>query len=230
MPRMLQPALACDTTPPSTVPRPLALWGLWLAAILAIGPFIVRRIVLIGDDDYAHWMAVDTLARCTSLIGVALGFRTGLLQRAQPRADWPRSLRIFLLLLAAEYVEQTIGAPVLQHYFRFAETTAWPPIPDFSLRMADLSAGLLFAVLVEEVVFRKFLFALVERWTARQVPVIAISATTFALIHFTSGVVDTMLNALVHGIFLGLAYAATRRLSICVASHYLVDFLIFAGR
>ena len=74
---MRQPNLTYDTMPPpfaATHPsHPLSLWGLWLAVILAIGPFIVRRIILLGDDNYAHWLAIDYSARCISLIGVIVG-------------------------------------------------------------------------------------------------------------------------------------------------------------
>ena len=80
---MLQPNFACDTRPPPSAAaqqsHPLSLWGLWLAVILAIGPFIVRRIILLGDDNYVHWLEIDYPARCISLIGVILGFRSGLL-------------------------------------------------------------------------------------------------------------------------------------------------------
>jgi membrane protease YdiL (CAAX protease family) len=231
---MRQPNFTCDTTAsPSAAahpPHPLALWCLWLAVILAIAPFIVRRIILLGDDNYLHWMAIDYLARCISLIGVIIGFRSGLLHSPHPRTGWLRSLVVFLLLFAAEYAEQRFGYPRVEHYFRFLETSSWPPILDPALQVADLSFGLLFAVFVEEAVFRKFLFAVIERWLPQQLPVIIISSAVFALVHFTSGVVDTMLNALVNGIFLGMAYWTTRRLSICVASHYLIDFLIFSSR
>jgi len=228
---MRQPNLACDTMPVSSAAahrsHPFSLWGLWLAIFLAIAPFIVRRVILLGDDNYLHWMAIDYLARCISLIGVIVGFRSGLLQSPYPRTGWLGSLAVFWMLFAAEYAEQIFGCPVLEHYFRFLETSSWPPIPDPTLRVADLSFGLLFAVFVEEVVFRKFLFAVIERWLPQRLPVIIISSAAFALVHFTSGVVDTMVNAFVSGIFLGVAYWTTRRLSICVASHYLIDFLIF---
>jgi membrane protease YdiL (CAAX protease family) len=228
---MLQPILACDTVlPSSAAPRqshPLSMWGLWLAVILAVGPFIVRRIILLGDDDYVHWMAIDYLARSISLIGVILGFRSGHLQPVHALTDWPRSLLVFLLLLVAELAEQAFGCPVLEHYFRFMETSSWPPIPDLTVRVADLSIGLLFAVFVEELVFRKFMFAVIELWFPQRLMVIILSAAVFAFIHFTSGVVDTMVNAFVHGIFFGIAYWTTRRLSVCVASHYLIDLLIF---
>ena len=110
---MRQPNLTCDTMPPpsaATHPsHPLSLRGLWLAVILAVGPFIVRRIILLGDDNYLHWMAIDYLARCISLIGVILGFYSGLLQSPHPRTGWLSSLLVFLLLFAAEYAEQAFG-------------------------------------------------------------------------------------------------------------------------
>jgi len=165
---MAQPTLAGDTLllPPATGGRshPSSQRTLWLAVVLAIAPFIVRRIILLGDDNYAHWMAIDYAARCISLLGAIVGLRSSLLQETHQQAGWPRSLQVFLLLFAAEYVQQAFGAPLLAQHFRFAETSAWPPIPDPTLRAADLWLGLLFAVFVEEFVFRKFLFAVIERW------------------------------------------------------------------
>ena len=231
---MARPTLAVDTLllPPTIVGRahPSSTRTLLLAVALTIAPFIVRRIILLGDDNYAHWMAIDYVARCISLLGAIFGLRSGLLRDTPRPAAWPRSIKVFLLLFAAEYAQQAFGAPLLAQQFRFANTLAWPTIPDPTLRAADLWLGLLFAVFVEEIVFRKLLFAVIQLWRPRPMPIILISTFAFALVHFTSGVIDTMLNAFVHGIFLGVAYWMTRRLSVCVAAHYLVDFMIFCGQ
>ena len=224
--------------PASPVALPLAIdksypssrWSLWLAIILAIGPFIVRRIVLLGDDNFAHWLAIDYLARCISLTGVIFAFRSGLVSSEHTPASWRRSLQVMFLLVVAECAEQVFGYPLLRQHFHFMETTSWPAIPDPVLRLSDLSVGLLFDVYVEEMVFRRFLFSVIETRLPQFFPVVFISAAIFGLVHFTSSVADTMLNAFIHGLFLGIAYWTTRRLSICVASHYLVDLLIFIGR
>lgn len=230
---LLQAAGAGDFAPwPSaTAGRSVASaeWILWLAVALAIGPFVARRLILLGDVNYIHWLVVDNLARCISLVGVALGFRSGLLSDSHPRADWRTSYWIFLLLFAAENAEQMFGDPLWRHYLRFTQLSPWPPVLDPTLRILDLLAGLLLVALSEELVFRRFLFAVIERWFTGKVPVIMISATVFALVHFTSGVVDTMANALVHGIFLGIAFWATRRIAICVVSHYLIDLYVGIG-
>ncbi len=134
-----------------------------------------------------------------------------------------------MLLFVAENAEQMFGDPLLRHYLRFMQLSPWPPVPDPTLRVLDLSAGLLLVAFSEELVFRRLLFAVIERRFTGKVPVIIISSTVFALVHFTSGVVDTMVNAFVHGIFLGAAFWATRRVAICVVSHYLIDLYVGIG-
>lgn len=54
-----------------------------------------------------------------------------------------------------------------------------------------------------------------------------ISSIAFSLIHLTSGVAD-VLNALLHGMLLGIAFWTTRRLSVCVGAHYLTDLYVFS--
>jgi len=101
-------------------------------------------------------------------------------------------------------------------------------IPDAHVRVADLLLGLFLVALSEELVFRRFLFAIIERWSQKGLVVILISSTIFALVHFTSGVADT-LNAFVHGVLLGSAFWKARRISVCIAAHYLIDLWIFAA-
>lgn len=230
---MLQMAGAGDFAPwPSAAAGGSAFsvaWIVWLAVVLAIGPFVARRLILLGDLNYVHWLIVDNIARCISLVGVVLGFRSGLLAHPPPPANWRASYWVFLLLFAAENAEQMFGDPLLRHYLRFMQLSPWPPVLDPTLRIVDLSAGLLLVAVSEELVFRRFLFAVIERWFTKKLPIIMISSTVFALVHFTSGIVDTMVNALVHGIFLGIAFWATRRVAICVVSHYLIDLYVGIG-
>jgi membrane protease YdiL (CAAX protease family) len=134
-----------------------------------------------------------------------------------------------LLLFVAENAEQMFGDPLLRHYLRFMQLSPWPPVHDPTLQILDLSAGLLLVALSEGLVFRRFLFAVIERRVTEKVPVIILSSAAFALVQFTSGVVDTMVNAFVHAIFLGTAFRATRRVAICVVSHYLIDLYVGIG-
>ena len=202
-------------------------WIASLAVALALGPFIAKRFILSGEHGYVTWLVVDYTARCISLVGVVLGFRSGLLVRSSPRVGVVTSLVVLLILVAAELAQQLAVYPVLHDYFRILELSSTPVIPDARVRVADLLFGLFLVALSEELVFRRFLFAIIEQWSQKGLVVILISSTIFALIHFTSGVADT-LNAFVHGVLLGGAFWKTRRVSVCIASHYLVDLWIFA--
>src|SRR5258708_2197626 len=90
-------------------------WVAWLAIILAVGPFVIKRIILLGDyEDYVVWLTVDYLARCVSLLGVMLGFRSGLIERLEFRAGWFVSGVVLAGLLFTELAEQTFIYPILR--------------------------------------------------------------------------------------------------------------------
>ncbi len=95
-----------------------------------------------------------------------------------------------------------------------------------AVRTVDLTFGLLLVALSEELVFRRLLISVFQ--SHRALHVIALSAFIFALIHLTSGISD-VINAFVIGILLGIAFWKTRRISICVVAHYLVDLKVFGG-
>jgi membrane protease YdiL (CAAX protease family) len=76
------------------------------------------------------------------------------------------------------------------------------------------------------VVFRRLMFSMFG--SKKFVSVTFLSALIFALIHLTSGIADTI-NAFIHGILLGSAFWITRRVSVCIVSHYLIDLKIFGG-
>ncbi len=208
-------------------PEAMVTWLASLAVALAIGPFVAKRFILLGEHGYGTWLTIDYMARCVSLVGIVLGFRSGLLVRSTPRAGVVVCLFVLLVLVTAELAEQAVVYPILRHYLRILELYSTPLIPDAHVRAADLLLGLVLVAVSEELVFRRFLFALLERWCKKGLTIILMSSTIFALIHFTSGIADT-LNAFVHGMLLGSAFWKTRRVSVCIASHYLVDLWIFA--
>jgi membrane protease YdiL (CAAX protease family) len=198
----------------------------WLVVALAIGPFVIKRIILLGEHDYAFWLTVDYVARCVSLVGVALGFRSGLIERPQLRTGWLVSGVALTALLFAGFVEQTIVYPILQTHLNYFNLSFFPKITNENIRAVDLVFGLLLVAFSEELVFRRLLFSLLPSKSPLLVTIL--SAVIFAMIHLTSGLADTV-NAFVYGILLGGAFWITRRISICIVAHYVVDFIIFVG-
>jgi membrane protease YdiL (CAAX protease family) len=201
--------------------------GGWLAIAVAIVPFYLKRALLLGQHDYIFWLTADYSARIISLIGVAMARRSGLFAPARPSAGILTSVLVFMALLAAEFCLHAIAYPELRAHFNYFELWRFPSIPNPLVRNFDLTFGLLLVAVSEESVFRALLFSLFERWRMKPLSVIALSSAAFALIHLTSGTAET-LDALLHGLLLGAAYWWTRRLVVCIASHYLFDLYIFS--
>jgi membrane protease YdiL (CAAX protease family) len=199
----------------------------WCVTACVFAPFIIKRLVVLGEHDYVYWIAVDYAARLVSLVGLALAYRRGLMMPSHRRAGLVVSFVVLGTLLLVQFAEQSLAYPFLRDNLQFFEFSRFPQIIDCELRAIDLSFGLFLVALSEELVFRRFLFALLERWGADEMTVILTSSVAFAFIHLTSGV-SVALNAFVYGALFGLAFWITRRVSICIACHYLADFYISA--
>jgi uncharacterized protein len=207
--------------------QPRMTWLAWLAVILAVGPFVIKRIVLLGHhEDYVVWLTVDYVARCVSLLGVVLGFRSGLIGRQQYQAGWFVSGVVLAGLLSSELAEQTFIYPILRDKLSYLRLSSMPQITDANVRAADLVFGLLLVAVSEELVFRRLIFSMFG--SRKFVSVTVLSALMFALIHLTSGIADTV-NAFIHGVLLGTTFWITRRVSVCIVSHYLIDLKVFSG-
>ena len=207
--------------------QPKMTWVAWLAVILAVGPFVIKRIILLGTyEDYVVWLTVDYVARCVSLLGVALGFRFGLIEPLEFRAGWFVSGVVLAGLLSTESAEQTFIYPILRDNLNYLHLSSMPRITNANVRAADLVLGLLLVAVSEELVFRRLIFSIFR--SKGFVTVTFLSALIFALIHLTSGIAD-VINAFAHGVLLGSAFWITRRVSICIVSHYLLDLKIFSA-
>lgn len=201
-------------------------WSDWFAIAVATVPFFVKRAILLEEHSYVFWLATDYGARTLSLVGVAMARRAGLLSTNRPAAGVAVSVAIFAVLVVAELNLQAHIYPILRDHLHYLALSHFPSIPSRLVKSIDLTFGLLLVALSEESVFRSLLIALLERWNIKSWAVIILSSAAFALIHLTSGVADAV-NAFLHGLLLGTAYWKTRRLSVCVASHYLVDLYTF---
>ncbi|MGY3149344.1 membrane protease YdiL (CAAX protease family) [Bradyrhizobium sp. USDA 3397] len=208
--------------------RPKMTWLARFAIILAIGPFIIKRIILLYDDqeDYVVWLAMDYAVRCVSLLGVMLGFQAGLIERPKFRAGWFVSGVVLAGLLSAELLRQTLVFPILRDNLDYFRLSSMPIITNVYVRWVDLVFGILLVAVSEELVFRRLIFSIFG--PRRSLSATLFGALIFALVHLTSGLADTV-NAFISGILLGIAFWITRRISVCIVSHYVLDVKIFGG-
>jgi uncharacterized protein len=202
-------------------------WLAWLAVILAVSPFVIKRIILLGhQQDYVVWLTIDYVARCISLLGVMLAFQSGVIEPLKCRAGWFVSVVVLAGLLSAELAQQTFIFPILRDNLNYLRLSSMPRITDVNVRAADLVFGLLLVAVSEELVFRRLMFSMLG--SKKFLSVTLLSALIFALVHLTSGIADAV-NAFVDGVLVGSAFWITRRVSVCIVSHYVMDFIIFSG-
>ncbi len=209
------------------MPRTASLPPLaWLGITLALLPFPVKRAMLLGELEVLHWLAWDYGIRFIMLAGVILVYESGAMRPPPPRASWLKSVLVFAVALAvvfAAIMAERIFGYLLPSYFEYFTA---PVIHNLNLLAFDLTAGILLVVISEEFVYRRLVFSLLERFGFRKIFVLLSSSVLFALIHITSGLASAIF-AFCYGFIFGFAYYWTGRLSICIALHYFVDFLIF---
>ena len=111
-------------------------------------------------------------------------------------------------------------------YFQYFRT---PYIRDAYLLMFDLFVGILLVAISEELAFRRLLFSLLEKIGFGRPAIVLASSTIFALIHLTSGLA-AFASTFLYGIIFAMTFYATGRLSLCIALHYIVDFVVFNMR
>lgn len=96
-----------------------------------------------------------------------------------------------------------------------------------SLRLFDLTVGLILVAITEELVFRKYLRRTLEFLRCSQTSVIWVSSILFGLIHWEAGSAS-VINAAFFGMLAMLAYYRTNQLWPCILAHYIVNFVVFA--
>lgn len=204
---------------------PLALFAIALAFL----PFAVKRIAVLGHPDVAYWLAWDYSARCVSLIGVMLAYRAGIIGPVGNRTGIVVSASMFLTALLLDTVLRWIAWPRYAGYLAYFVYFHPPLIRDPGLLAFDLTVGVLLVAVSEELAFRRLLFELLQRYGLGVIAVVLISAVVFGLLHLTAGLADAIGSFLV-GILFGAVFQITRRISLCVALHYIADLLLFWWR
>ena len=193
-----------------------------------MGPVFVKRAIFVGQYSYSEWLIADYSARVVIIFFSVYALRSGLVRSDHKAAGLIRSAPIFVIALSAMAMTQILrlGAPF--------DVVLWKPlidpVLDIDQRLAvfDLILGLVLVALSEELAFRKYLFGFLEQLEAGPLGVVLLSSTLFALLHFTSGS-PTAISAFIYGCILGILFLLTRRLSLCVIAHYLIDFYIFGS-
>ena len=102
----------------------------------------------------------------------------------------------------------------------------YPDIDNPTVRVFDLTAGLVLTAVAEELGFRALLGRVIERFTANPQIIVIASAALFAAIHWSNGLGSLAVSFLA-GAMLMMLYLRGRSLWPPVVAHYLADLVLF---
>ena len=198
----------------------------WLGIALALLPLPIKRTMLLGEPEVLHWLAWDYGVRFIMILGVVLVYEAGAMGPPPTRVFWQKAALIFVIAALGEWF-LVFGEAILGDYLpSYFEYFAPPVIRDRYLLVLDLTLGIMLVAISEELVFRRLVFSLLERFGLGKISVLFFSSALFALVHITSGL-DSLIVTFLHGLIFGAAFYSTGRLSVCIALHYIGNFLVF---
>jgi membrane protease YdiL (CAAX protease family) len=111
---------------------------------------------------------------------------------------------------------------------RFPALGAMPLITNPFWNWVDLTFGLLMVAIVEELVFRGYMFAAIREHTSSKPLIVIISSLAFGLIHWSGGLHVVFVTSLIGAVFM-IFYIKTHFLPSIMLSHFVVNFIDFSG-
>jgi membrane protease YdiL (CAAX protease family) len=103
-----------------------------------------------------------------------------------------------------------------------------PVISSPAWHWIDLTVGLLLVGVVEELVFRGYMYTCLRTFTESSSAIVAISSVAFGLIHWSLGLHAVLVTSLIGAVFM-IAYLQTRALPPLMLAHFVINFIDFAG-
>jgi len=205
----------------------------YLLVLLAIAaPFYLNDFAGIYVKDWRWWLAIDyLLVKLAPLAVVAWAIGSG---RMTP-ADFglvPQRLTPFLTVflgaaLAGTLIDQN-AYRLLEGLPGYAALGGMPAITSRAWNWFDLTVGLLFVGVLEELVFRGFACTLIRRYTANPAAIVVISAVAFGLIHWSLGLHAVIATTTIGAVFMAI-YLRTCSAPALMLAHFVVNFVDFAG-
>ena len=195
-------------------------------------PFYLNDLANIHVHDWRWWLAIDYVAvKLLPLAALAWLWRSGRLAPAElglaPQPALAFAVTTLGLALVATVIDQN-AYRVLAGLPGYPPLGAMPPIPVPFAEWIDLTVGLALVAAVEELVFRAWLYRALRRRTANGAIILAVSAAAFGLIHWSGGLHQVLITAVIGALFMG-AYMRTRRIAPIIGAHFAVNFVDFAG-
>ena len=205
----------------------------YLVALLVLAaPFYLNDFASIYVKDWRWWLAIDYVAvKLFPLAVVAWLIASGRMQLADfgltVQDTLPFLVTFFVAALAGTLIDQN-AYDLLVALPGYAPLGEMPEIRNDAWNRLDLGVGLLLVGVLEELVFRAYVYTVIRRYTANPAAIVAISAAAFGLIHWSLGLNTVLITAAIGAVFM-VIYLRTRSAPALMLAHFAVNFIDFAG-
>ena len=196
-----------------------------LSSIYLLNDFLFMR-----AGGYAAWLEIDYGSRLLAL-GIILFL---LKQRLSLPAEfgltlipWRRGLKWLLLLTVTGVLIDQIGWRFFEIILPNTQLASMPRIANPFIKTFDLTFGVVFVAVSEELVFRGYCYS---AFKDRMSPpaIIAVSAVLFGLIHWSLGL-HAVISAALWGVLPMAALIRTGSVLPAMVAHYITDLVSLGG-
>jgi membrane protease YdiL (CAAX protease family) len=205
-------------------------FALWTALLFL--PFYLNDFADIYLTDWRLWLTIDYAAtKVLPLLVLGWLIHTDRISMEALGLSGVRPL-VFAAVL---YAALLFGTIVDQNAMVLAGRIPGPGrlggMPEITSTLAvrfDLTFGLMFVAVCEELVFRGYLFALLRRYTRNPAIIVITAAVAFGLIHWSGGMHRVISTGIIGAIFMML-YIRARSLHPLILAHFLINLFYFSN-
>ena len=202
-----------------------------ILALLTV-PFYLNDFSSIFVKDWRIWLLIDYVGVKIFPLVVMMWLLTNKMMTPVDFGLTKQSISSFVVLFVVITIFGIVvdqnGYLILSSFPGYAPLGAMPNINSHTWNWIDLTLGLLLVGIVEEMVFRGYMYTFLSRLTQDGFKIVAVSSVLFGLIHWSSGLHTVIVTSIIGAIFM-FAYVRTRMLPPIMLAHFAVNFLDFSG-
>ncbi|MBC8211770.1 MAG: CPBP family intramembrane metalloprotease [Gammaproteobacteria bacterium] len=203
-----------------------------LVLVLLVSPFYLNDFASIYIKDWHLWLFIDyvgvkffPLMLITWLI---LSKKMRMFEFGLIRQSVASFVTTFVILtLVGTLIDQN-GYTFLTRLPGYSPLGYMPTIDNPAWNWIDLMFGLMLVGVLEELVFRAYMYTFLIRFTHKIPVIITFSALAFGLIHWSLGLHAVLITSLIGAVFM-FAYIKTRALPPLILAHFVINFIDFSG-
>lgn len=200
-----------------------------IAPALVLLPFYLNDFFLIGAQSAGEWLWIDYVSRTISLGALLVLAADGRdLLRENRIRNWDIAAMALVAAFLTARVVENFFAPWIREHVGTMVLQGFPGYNHPTQRLLDLTLGIAFVAVSEEVVFRWYLPKVIGAFLKSKITIDVLASVLFALAHW-SRLSAGIFPSFVIGLAFALIYRMTGTIWPLIAAHYANDYFEYAG-